>query len=370
GFGLYESKISKPKEIIIEDENIKNVNIDHVTCGTTFSIISGFNQEKNRQIFFGCGDNRDAQLIVGNGKIQTLENIEVLESPVLLEGITGKRVKQLTSGTYHNACLFTDGTTLLWGAGNSGQIGSDIYSRVQYDPFNSKVLFDIGIDKISLGATFSIALSKDGKLYSFGSSSFNELGNGDMFNERVPKLVDNELLKNSKIIDVSCGFFHSLALTDDNKVLTWGRNHESQCFPAPSGTGKGSFTNVLYLDTSALSTDDKIIQIGANNLNSYILTESGKIYSIGTNDHGQVIDLGNLKVKKFYTGFKTVIAETSDERFFGWGSNLDHQLSLEKRANYFIPTELSNLNELNQELKIKDISISLSHCISLTSKKG
>nr|Q54Q89.2 RecName: Full=RCC1 repeat-containing protein DDB_G0284033 [Dictyostelium discoideum] len=403
GHGLDETKIVVPKEIEIkeDDDNNRVFNqgkINKITSGTTYSIFSGYDQIKDRQVFYGCGDNRDAQLIVGNGKIQSLENIELLESPMLKsDQMKGKQLKQLISGTYHNACILNDSNSnnnnnnnkdrsliLLWGASNSGQIGSPEYNRVQYDPYNNKVLSEIGIKKISMGATFTIALSNDGKLYSFGSSTFNELGNGDMFNEREPKLIDNQLLQDNEIIDLECGFFHTVALTSDNKILTWGRNQESQCFPVPEGTGKGSFTNVQYLDTSSLGDHDKIIQIGASNLNSYILTENGNIYSIGSNDHGQcgieksnfkkgilnkikIGDDGNIKVKKFYSRFKTVIVETTDGRFFGWGSNFDHQLALETRCIYFTPMELNNLNRLHKDYNIIDISISLSHCISLNS---
>ncbi|KAN0041166.1 hypothetical protein ACTFIV_003702 [Dictyostelium citrinum] len=398
GHGLDETKIVIPKEIEIQEDYRNRVfnegKINKITTGTTYSIFSGYDETKGRQVFYGCGDNRDAQLIIGNGKIQALDNIELLESPTLKsDEIKGKQLKQLVSGTYHNACILNDNNShnnsknkspliLLWGASNSGQIGSPEYNRVQFDPYNNKVLSEIGIKKLSMGATFTMALSNNCKLYSFGSSTFNELGNGDNFNEREPKLIDNQLLRDNQIIDVECGFFHTVALTSDNKILTWGRNQESQCFPVTDGTGRGSFTNVQYLDTTLLG-DSRIIQIGASNLNTYILDENGNIYSIGSNDHGQCgvekssfkkgvlnkVKIGSedLKVKKFYSRFKTVIVETTNGRFFGWGSNFDHQLALETRCIYFTPVELNNLNNLHKDYNIIDISISLSHCISLNS---
>eukprot|EP01132_Coremiostelium_polycephalum_P005521 gene5521-6879_t len=381
GHGVDVKKVIEPKEIVLPSTTFSNSTncITNITTGSTYSIISCWNETKKTHQFYGCGDNKDAQLIIGNGRILEVEEIQLLESPAL-ESIQGLRIKQFTSGTYHNACLFDDGTVLMWGTSNSGQVGNPVYNRVQFDPFNSEILKSLNIEKLSLGSTFTMALSKDGKLYSFGSATFNELGNGDTFTERIPKKIENELINKHKIVDVEAGFFHSIALTDSNQVLCWGRNQESQCFPVPERSGRGMYTDVLYLDTKEEIGNEKIIQIASNSFTSYILTESGNVYSIGANDYGQLgvgkqfklgklnkVNIGN--VKKIYTRFRTVIVETNDNLFYGWGNNFDRQLSIDSRAVVYEPTLLDKINQLNRlsggSGGIIDLSISSSHCLAL-----
>ncbi|KAF2074149.1 hypothetical protein CYY_004552 [Polysphondylium violaceum] len=377
--GLEEKKIVIPKEIQIPNNSDSgNNNPTHITTGTTYSIIAAFDNVNNTPVLYGCGDNRDAQLIVGNGKIHSIADLEILSTKNTVQLFKDKHIVDLVSGTYHNVCRLDDGTCLFWGTSNSGQLGNPVYSRVQFDPYDNKLLSEIGIKKIGCGTTFTLALSNQGQLYSFGSSSFNELGNGDCFNERVPKKINNPLLDQRKIVDIAPGFFHNMVLDDQNTLLVWGRNQESQCFPAEDGIGKGSFCDVQILDTSILESDEKIVKIGSSSFNSYVLTDKGFIYSIGSNEQGQLgvgksFEKGRLNkvnlpisVKTFYTGFKSIIV-TDGERFFGWGSNFDHQLSLETRCVYFDPVELQNLNDLNKKFKIQNISISMSHTLSINS---
>jgi len=376
--GSEEKKIILPKEVVIPNIDSNTLNPTHITTGTTSSIIAVYDQENKTPKLFGCGDNRDGQLIVGNGKIHSLVDMELLSTNNLIENFKGKHITDLVSGTYHNACKLDDGTFLLWGTSNSGQIGNPTYSRVQFDPYKNQLLKDLDVKKVGCGTTFTLALSSKGELYSFGSSSFNELGHGDCFNERVPKKIDNPLLNERNIIDIAPGFFHNMVLDDKNTLLVWGRNQESQCFPAEEGIGKGSFCDIQILDTSILGDNEKIIQIGSSSFNSYILTDKGIIYSIGSNEQGQLgvgktfekgklnrVDLP-ISVKKFYTGFKSIIV-TDGDRYFGWGNNFDHQLSLETRNVYFEPVELNHLNELNKLYKIQNISISMSHTLSINS---
>ncbi|KYQ93922.1 hypothetical protein DLAC_05330 [Tieghemostelium lacteum] len=384
GHGLGESKIIKPKEITGKF----NCAISNITSGTTYSLFSGYNTNRDIVELYGCGDNRDGQLIIGNGKEPLLEDIRQLQSDSISPDkgtISNRAVKQLISGTYHNICLMSDGQTLLWGTSNSGQLGSPDYQRVYFNPYNNSLLNDLGISKYSCGTTFTLALnSAEGKLYSFGSASFNELGNDNLFNERVPKPIDNSLISSEKIVDIASGFFHSLALTENGRVLTWGRNQEGQCQPVPERIGKGSYTSIDYLDSQTIDSihkrNDRIVQLAAGSLNSYLLTEQGLVYSIGTNEYGQLgigkdkqLNSGRLhqvnlpiKVTKLFSKFKSVIC-TDGHRFFGWGNNFDHQLSLETRSICYEPVELFNINSLftDSNCEINDISISLSHTLLL-----
>ena len=65
-------------------------------------------------------------------------------------------------------------------------------------------------------------INKDGQLYTFGNGNWGVLGHGNEDNIRFdkPKLV--QALTKKKIVDITLGEYHNLALADDGSVYTWG----------------------------------------------------------------------------------------------------------------------------------------------------
>ncbi|GAM23747.1 hypothetical protein SAMD00019534_069220, partial [Acytostelium subglobosum LB1] len=380
GHGMGVNQLNKPtfvRELIQHD-------VTHISCGTTFTMFAAAAtptstiQSQQQIQLLGCGDNSYGQLIIGNGKIPVLENIVPLSNDCESfkpPNLVGRSVKQLTSGTFHSACLLDDGNVYLWGSANSGQLGSPTYARLLYNPYLNTRLQKTGVQRLSCGSTFTVALSNDGQLYTFGSAIFNELGHDNEFNERTPKRIRHALLQDRPpVVDISSGYFHSMALTQDNRVLVWGRNQEGQCQPVEKGMEKGCFSSVHELDISRLH-GDPIIQIGCGSFSSYILTKSGAMYSIGSNDHGQLgvgseslfgqlnhISTLPAGITKFWTGHQYAIA-TDGQKYYGWGSNYDFQLALDKRCVYNQPVVLDSLSAIGQP--IKHIAASVTHALAL-----
>lgn len=76
---------------------------------------------------------------------------------------------------------------------------------------------------VAAGEAHTLALSGDGCVYSWGRGMFGRLGNGSESDELFPVRVK---FKNSelKFIAVAAGAYHSLALADDGSVWSWGYN--------------------------------------------------------------------------------------------------------------------------------------------------
>ncbi|EFA78194.1 hypothetical protein PPL_08844 [Heterostelium album PN500] len=356
--GLRNDVTQLIKPTLIED--LLYDNITNISCCTTCSL---FATDKSR--LYGCGNNAYGQLIIGNGKIPLLETIQPIDEEFHKTiADSGKRLVQLTSGTYHNGAVYDDGTAYLWGSGNSGQVGAAKYARLQFQPLLNTKLSNLGTKQLALGSTFSLALTNDGDIYSFGSAMFNELGHDSEFTERVPK----KIVTNYKFTAISAGYFHGIALTTGNKVVVWGRNQEGQCKPVESGMEKGCFSGLFELDLSGVN--GKVIHIRSGSFSNYILTDSGNMYSIGSNSHGQLGvgddfkfgELNHIKsienIQMFWTGHQYVIAKDSQGRYYGWGSNYDFQLANEKRCVYNMPILLDNLSSIGN---IEEIAASVTH---------
>ena len=72
----------------------------------------------------------------------------------------------------------------------------------------------------------SIAITADGAVWSWGFGVSGRLGQGeDMSNQLLPKKVD--ALAGQRIVAVSSGDRHSIALTADGAVFAWGEEDHS-----------------------------------------------------------------------------------------------------------------------------------------------
>lgn len=95
---------------------------------------------------------------------------------------------------------------------------------------------DLNVQKLRVGMRHSAAISEDGALYMFGSGNWGVLGQGNETDVAFdqPVVVSKFQRLGLKVVDVALGEYHSMALTDDGGVWTWGY------------AGKKGFFNWMY----------------------------------------------------------------------------------------------------------------------------
>ena len=83
---------------------------------------------------------------------------------------------------------------------------------------------DLKVQKLKVGVRHTAVLSEDGLLYTFGYGNWGVLGHGNEKDIRYdqPKLVSKFEQMGLKVVDVALGDYHTLALTEDGNVWTWG----------------------------------------------------------------------------------------------------------------------------------------------------
>ena len=74
--------------------------------------------------------------------------------------------------------------------------------------------------QISAGVTHSAALTQDGEVFVWGCGREGQLGLGHLNSPRVPQCIQS--LLSHVVVQVECGEFHTVALTESKLVFSWG----------------------------------------------------------------------------------------------------------------------------------------------------
>jgi hypothetical protein len=152
------------------------------------------------------------------------------------------------------------------------------------------------IVKLRCGFAHFVALSDTGALYSWGSGGRGELGHDEqehvMVNCEEPKRIDFFDDLPSVVKDISCGGWHTLALTSDGDIYSWGWNESGQLGHSKEKS-LSSVSGVPY-PVDLGSGDDPVVQISAGSRHSVGVMKCGDVFSWGYNKHGQ-LGLGDFE---------------------------------------------------------------------------
>uniref|UniRef100_A0A6B2ENE5 E3 ubiquitin-protein ligase herc2 n=1 Tax=Phlebotomus kandelakii TaxID=1109342 RepID=A0A6B2ENE5_9DIPT len=197
-------------------------------CGRTHTLLYTNNG------LYAMGANQLGQLGVGSHMSQSLH-------PMLVRTFERKVITKLVAGQYHNAAV-ADGLLYTWGWGVYGQLG---HGTISDEPIPKVVEFFSGkkIEQICLGHAHTLVLcrSQDNTgnvLYVFGSNYFGQLGVGhDVIlpkqssstekNTFTKSLAPIELKLEENIRLIHTKYFCSFAVTDENKLYTWGSSPQA-----------------------------------------------------------------------------------------------------------------------------------------------
>ena len=177
------------------------------------------------------------------------------------------------------------GDVMIVGNGDCGQLGlgdGDDDTRDSLVPLVVASLSAHGIVSIACGGMHTVALTFDGKLWTWGNNDDEALGRQG--NESLPGLVEGAL-RGVPVRMVSAGDSHSAALSRDGRVFTWGVYKDSNGYighspglkkaaePMEMGVFKG--TPIKWIASGV----DHTFAVAANDFD---------VYSWGCGEQGQL----------------------------------------------------------------------------------
>jgi alpha-tubulin suppressor-like RCC1 family protein len=145
--------------------------------------------------------------------------------PVRVHLPSGITVTSVASGSDHSLALTSTGRVLAWGDNEFGQLG-DGTGRERDTPV--KITMPSSVQKVAQvigGGVFSLALTAKGRLLSWGSNAFGELGDGTFTDRLRPVRVHQG---SATVTAAVAGGLHVLARTSGGGILAWGINNDGQ----------------------------------------------------------------------------------------------------------------------------------------------
>ena len=82
-------------------------------------------------------------------------------------------------------------------------------------------LWPVGVTAITAGENHSGALSIDGRVYTWGRGKYGALGQGDLETSSEPRPV--RALSQTKIVQITAGGDHTVALSSEGQPYSWGQ---------------------------------------------------------------------------------------------------------------------------------------------------
>jgi len=212
---------------------LKDINIVGVNRGSNSAFCMAIADNGH---VYAWGRNENGQLGLGNSDDQFV--------PKLVKDLTGYEIVEIATGKSHALFLTSCGKVLAAGSNEQGQCGQGKKTGNLETP---KLVVHDGADIVSVacGAEFSVMVDDDGKVWTYGHPENGTLGNNDdgKFMQKANKVEfrceysplqvkvwvekdtkDKQIIPQAtpKVVKVSCGPNHTVVITEDHKVYSWG----------------------------------------------------------------------------------------------------------------------------------------------------
>nr|XP_043625271.1 RCC1 domain-containing protein RUG3, mitochondrial isoform X2 [Erigeron canadensis] len=216
-------------------------------------------------------------------------------SPKRVEGNWEGKIAQIATSGTHTAAITEAGQLYIWGRDEGeGRLGLGPGrgpNEVGGLSIPSKVkVLPVPVISVACGGFFTTVIADDGQLWSWGANSNNELGRGNRVGGWKPQPIPG--LESVRIVQITSGGYHSLALTDEGRVLSWGYGGHGQL-------GHFSTQNQpvpLVIESLA---SEKVVHIACGGSSSAAVTDDGKLYMWGNAKDGQLGVPGVPEIQPF-----------------------------------------------------------------------
>ncbi|CAG2207194.1 HERC4 [Mytilus edulis] len=264
-------------------------------------------------------------------------------------------------------------SAFCWGSADHGQLFTENDEPI-LSPKEVKLNFDQEVKdivEISCSEGHTLIVTSNGSCYACGCNDYGQIGH-----DSANKLGKVSSLNNQKVMSVVAGSQHSLALTEAGEVFSWGDNSCGQL-----GRGKVDENQAKQPKVIKTLVTYHIIQICSGNNHSLALSNDGIVFSWGANNYGQLgtgsssqhmdipqplLSIRGIPVSQIIAGGNHCFILSMSGALFGWGRNSFGQLGVNDENDRNHPTQCKSLRQQRTVF----VSCGEDHTCTLTQEGG
>lgn len=221
----------------------------------------------------------------GQGRYGQLGHGDSLDKivPQPVQGISGE-IKIVSAGFYHTLSVTKSGSLYTWGDGKEGKLGhNDDATRLLPTLVSEFMDRGIFIRTAQAGGSHTAALSGDLQVYTFGAGGSGRLGHGNDKMQWLPLLVS--ALELQHVVSIAAGFAHTVALTLDGDIYTWGSGRMGRL-------GHGSESDEVLPRKVALVANATVkpVAVAAGEAHTCLFRSDGSMVTLGRLTHGRIAE--------------------------------------------------------------------------------
>lgn len=224
---------------------------------------------------YGWGMNGYGQLGWKDNSGQCVVNI-----PKSIRQLSSKRVVQISCGKQHTLVLLHDGSIYSMGDNSFGQLGIGS-NTATCEPSEISSLHGLPIARVVASGWHSFCITVSGRVFCWGRNDYGQLGLGDRVNRKAPCHL--RMLRSHTVKFIAGGDYHSVALTQDGGVFTFGSSSKGQLGHGTTSEFEVNPRKVFELMGSVVT------QIACGKLHTLAyVPDSGNVFVCGSGERGQL----------------------------------------------------------------------------------
>ena len=310
-------------------------------CGRDFTVAVTEDGE-----LFACGQGDQGQL--GLGAVLHQQQPARAGGPELF---ANQRIRLAAAGCCHLAVVAEDGAVYTCGRGDYGQLGlGDGQPRRRLTRVPQALFAGSRVVMVSCGGWHTMAVTAVGHAWTCGYNDFGQLGVGDTANRLGFTRVDAGQLGGARIVMAACGWWHSVMVSAEGGVCTFGY-----------GRGLGLNDEQDRLVPTLLAAEvfkgSKIVTVAAGCAYTMAVGVDGALWAWGWGSSGQLglgdtndrlvptlvgaeEVFGGSQVRTISCGGVHTLAVTEAGELWAWGQGAQGRLGLNDGQDRLVPTRV------------------------------
>ena len=191
---------------------------------------------------------------LGTTRVKITDETNGNSTYIMIDIIEQNAKAKISAGENFVVTLRENGTVWSYGCGANGRLGNGTKTN-ELEPVQVIDENDQGIENIvdiSAGSNIAAALTKDGKVYTWGLYNYIDETQKNRTEERLKAKLENNL---ENIVVVDCNKENIYAIDSEGHVYIWGKG---------------------YSEPTILNTNTKMVDISGD----ILLGENGKVYNV------------------------------------------------------------------------------------------